>query len=151
MNCLTCNETTTNPKYCSRSCAAKSTNKVHPKRKAKANQCEKCSVPIKPSRKFCDECCKVNWETRTLENCANYKHNHKYIVVRQHAKQVFFKNNPESKCFNCGYIKHIEVCHIKAISNFSLDTPLTVVNSTSNLIGLCPNCHWEFDNNLLTF
>jgi hypothetical protein len=25
------------------------------------------------------------------------------------------------------------------------------VNSLDNLVGLCPNCHWEFDHGLLQF
>jgi predicted restriction endonuclease len=25
------------------------------------------------------------------------------------------------------------------------------INSLTNLVGLCPNHHWEFDNNLLLF
>ncbi|NDG25698.1 MAG: HNH endonuclease [Proteobacteria bacterium] len=46
----------------------------------------------------------------------------------------------------CIYDKHFEVAHIKPISEFSKDTLITIVNDPSNLIPLCPNCHWEFDN-----
>jgi hypothetical protein len=34
-------------------------------------------------------------------------------------------------------------------TSFPLDTPISVVNSLDNLVGLCPNCHWEFDHGLL--
>ena len=51
--------------------------------------------------------------------------------------------------FRSGYDKHYEVCHIKAVSDFSEDTPITVINHIDNLVALCPNHHWEFDNGLL--
>ncbi len=49
-------------------------------------------------------------------------------------------------CEICGYDKHTELAHIKAVSEFSLDTPLKIVHSRENLRILCPNHHWEFDN-----
>jgi predicted HNH restriction endonuclease len=38
------------------------------------------------------------------------------------------------------------VCHIKPISSFEETVYLSVINSQDNLVLLCPNCHWEFDN-----
>ena len=49
-------------------------------------------------------------------------------------------------CMKCGYDKHVEVCHIKPIRQFSEDTLLSVINDKTNLLLLCPNCHWEYDN-----
>ena len=49
-------------------------------------------------------------------------------------------------CAKCGYDKHVELCHIKDIANFDDDSLLSEVNSRNNIIQLCPNCHWEFDN-----
>jgi predicted restriction endonuclease len=51
-----------------------------------------------------------------------------------------------SGCEVCGYNTHVEVCHIKSVSSFSDDTLITEINSIDNLVGLCPNHHWEFDN-----
>jgi len=68
-----------------------------------------------------------------------------YNIVRLRASS----NNNETKCRNCGYDKHIEVCHIKPISKFSLDTLIDVINDPSNITILCRNCHWEFDNGYL--
>lgn len=53
-------------------------------------------------------------------------------------------------CQKCGYSKHIELCHIKAVSDFSKDTQLSIVNHPDNILVLCRNCHWEFDNKLLS-
>ena len=49
-------------------------------------------------------------------------------------------------CEQCGYDKHVEVCHIKPIQSFPSQTAIDIINDISNLIVLCPNCHWEFDN-----
>jgi hypothetical protein len=37
----------------------------------------------------------------------------------------------------------------RSVVSFPGDTALSVVNSLDNLVGLCPNCHWEFDHGLL--
>jgi hypothetical protein len=65
-----------------------------------------------------------------------------YNVVRERARKL----NKETKCQKCGYDKHVEVCHIKPISSFSDDTVIETVNQPENILILCPNCHWEFDN-----
>jgi len=52
-------------------------------------------------------------------------------------------------CRVCGYDKHVEVCHIKAIKSFDDSATFSEVNSIHNLVFLCPNCHWEFDKGLL--
>lgn len=59
------------------------------------------------------------------------------------------KNLLSIPCQNCGYDKHIELCHIKAVSSFGKDEKLSVVNDPNNILVLCRNCHWEFDNELL--
>ena len=64
-------------------------------------------------------------------------------------KQFFFEHNTEHKCAICGYDKHIEVAHIKAVSEFDDNATIGEINAITNLIGLCPNHHWEYDNGLL--
>lgn len=49
-------------------------------------------------------------------------------------------------CNVCGYDKHYEVCHIKSIASFKSNTSVSIINDLTNLIALCPNCHWEHDN-----
>jgi len=58
-------------------------------------------------------------------------------------------NNQKFNCHYCGYSKHIEFCHIKSISDFDDNTTLREINSEHNVVILCPNCHWEFDNNII--
>lgn len=54
-------------------------------------------------------------------------------------------------CTHCGWNHHVQVCHIKSINSFSKDTLVSEVNDKKNLILLCPNCHWLFDNGKLKF
>lgn len=69
--------------------------------------------------------------------------------IRNHAGHIYKNDNSSYICQNCGYDKHVEICHIKPVSDFPGDTLITDINAKENLIGLCPNCHWEFDNGKL--
>jgi len=80
----------------------------------------------------------------------NQQGSNRYARVREHAKRVLrWLNNRKRECVSCGYDKHIEICHIKSISSFDKNVTLNEINDPSNLVLLCPNCHWEFDNGLL--
>jgi 5-methylcytosine-specific restriction endonuclease McrA len=148
--CKQCEKETKNPSFCSRSCSAVYNNKISPKRQL-AGSCYSCSCPIRSTRKFCKPCWKQETAAKdmTLDE-ASYLNHHRsscFALVRSRAREIFRKANKE--CSNCGYKKHVEVCHIKSISSFSPDTLLSVINSKDNLVLLCPNCHWEFDHKML--
>ena len=70
-------------------------------------------------------------------------------IVRKHAHHTFMTSDKPKKCMECGYDKHVEVCHIKSVSEFEEGSLVTEINHIDNLIGLCPTHHWEFDNKLL--
>lgn len=53
------------------------------------------------------------------------------------------------KCAVCGYGKHVEIAHIRPISDFPDSATIKEINDLNNVVGLCPNHHWEFDNGLL--
>ena len=79
---------------------------------------------------------------------AIYEKHHKssaFALVRTRARAIAKKLGLD-KCSNCGYDKHVEIAHIKAISTFDNSTLISVINSKENLMALCPNCHWELDN-----
>ncbi|HLD91434.1 MAG TPA: HNH endonuclease signature motif containing protein [Patescibacteria group bacterium] len=59
------------------------------------------------------------------------------------------KNLTKLPCQKCNYDKHIDLCHIKPIRSFSLDTTLGEINSPENNLVLCLNHHWEFDHGIL--
>lgn len=70
--------------------------------------------------------------------------------IRKQADRVFEKSGIEYKCWLCGYDKHIEIAHIKAVSDFDDSSLISEINDIHNLIPLCPNHHWEFDHNCLS-
>lgn len=154
MLCVNCQKETTNPKFCSRSCAAKYTNKAKPKRKL-TRVCSECTELVKSYR---HTRCAVHWQqykdnlwrNKTLGEYRN-KHSVKgkhpswvNVHVRLFAKSWLKKN--KTACEHCGYDKHVEIAHIQAVTSFPDSALMSEVNSIHNVKMLCPNCHWEFDN-----
>lgn len=131
-------------KFCSHGCSAKYNNVRKIK---KVRHCRNCGSVVDRFRVLCDNCKMTNaWKLTLgeLQSRAKYQCN---AQIRNHGRIVFKNNKPNvTKCERCGYDKHIEICHIKDINKFSPDTPIMTINAIENLIGLCPNCHWEFDN-----
>ncbi len=72
-----------------------------------------------------------------------------YEVVRSRIRKRNINLLKDQSCQVCGYSKHVEICHIKPVSTFNLDTPIDIINASDNILFLCRNCHWELDNNLL--
>ena len=149
MLCLNCQNETSNPKFCCRSCGVSYNNKLNPKRKL-SKKCKHCDVLIPSNRKCCDKHSKIRWSGRGDLTIADaiYKRHHRssaYALIRTRARSIA-KSNGLTSCNKCGYDKHVEIAHIKPISEFSDDTLISVVNDLSNLMPLCPNCHWEMDH-----
>jgi 5-methylcytosine-specific restriction endonuclease McrA len=149
MLCKNCNKETQNPKFCSLSCSASYNNRVNPKRKRNPKYRCKCGKRKKYSALLCRKCRTRENEKTPIKDLYYGNDANKYAGIRGRARTTFFNNNKIPLCKICGYDKHVEVCHIKAINEFSDDTPIGIVNSLNNLIGLCPNCHWEYDHGLL--
>ena len=70
-------------------------------------------------------------------------------AIQKNARKVFFQSFKQRECAVCGYTNHIEIAHIKAVSEFEDNDTIEVINSIDNLIALCPNHHWEYDNGIL--
>jgi hypothetical protein len=149
--CPQCEKSHSNSKFCSRSCAATYNNKRFPKRQPE-NTCKDCEKKISKQRSRCRSCHvkwhseRVWWDGTTLEEAVlRYKGHGKssaFALVRSRARSVM---KTQKTCEWCGYDKHVEVAHRTAISEFSGDTLLSVINDKNNLLALCPNCHWEHD------
>lgn len=147
--CKSCGKQTINPKFCSRSCSTTYINQTHPRRK-KTGVCKKCSTPIRAGWAYCKDCReKRALEDPTLEEVlSTWGDRSLYNNVRHRARNLF---QPKGKpCSICGYSIHVEVCHIQPISTFPLNTRVSVINSSSNIILLCPNHHWELDHGMLS-
>ena len=82
------------------------------------------------------------WNKKSLSNLHSSS---KSVHIRALARNNF-KDLTKKPCANCGYDKHVELCHIKPISSYPETAKISEVNSEKNLIQLCPNCHWELDN-----
>lgn len=157
MICLNCSQETSNPKFCSRSCAAKYNNRAFPKR-ALESICADCKRPCSKSRSYCRSCWKQRQENQFLNRLDTIKlsklqDKRAYQVnsqIRTWARQIYQKSEKPKQCAVCGYDRHYEVCHIKPISDFSPDSLLSDINSLNNLIALCPNHHWELDNGIIS-
>jgi hypothetical protein len=144
--------------YCSSSCAAKINGVKYPKRAVEGN-CKECKIPIQSSRTYCKNCAskilapikgRFYYNDKTLEEATRYgKKASRYCTIREYARKNLLKSGIKKCCQYCGYDKHVEVCHIKSISSFELHTTIKEINDLSNLIYLCPNCHWELDKGML--
>ena len=100
----------------------------------RARTCEACKPPL--------------LRDGTLEQ-AEYAKAHRssaFSYVRALARRAL----ESGECAACGYSKHTEVCHIRPIRDFPITALISEVNDPSNLIRLCPNCHWEFDHGLIS-
>ena len=152
-SCLNCGSST-KTKFCSRSCSTSFNNRVKPKRNPE-HKCIDCGKPINSKRARCREHYLLWLKTKetkdmTLTEAIYDKHHRSsaYALVRTRAR-AFAKKLGLDTCEKCGYDKHVEIAHKKGISTFEGDTLISVINSKENLMALCPNCHWEYDNNLL--
>lgn len=161
MECLTCNKLTKNAKYCSKSCAAKANNKLFPKRKP-SRICTQCNDVVANYRTTLCTIHLEEYKGRSLERfklrtIGEYraflsiqgKHASWTHVHIRHFNRSWNKELRSKPCANCGYSKHVELCHLKPISEFPDSALLSEVNDPINIIQLCRNCHWELDNNLL--
>jgi len=152
-------------KFCNHSCAAKYNNlrrespeKCSRRTLYKICECEQCHCEITLQRvkgksflkrKFCDDCLQYNRNAfkrltkgELFEKRGNWQSARSSI--QKDARKIIKDNNPS--CAICGYSTHIEVAHIKAVSEFDDTSLISEINDRRNLIFLCPNHHWEYDN-----
>lgn len=98
----------------------------------------------------CLNCYTNNLLSKTKEDFQYINKNNKaskHTRIREQARKIAKENGLYEKgCNSCGYTKHVEICHIKPVSSFEDGTLITEINNVSNLVQLCPNCHWEFDH-----
>lgn len=157
-NCLNCGKETNNKKYCSNSCSAKHASRL-PRKKKQVRLCVACGKEIEIGystyKKYCKDCKESRKGTtgtriyRTISDVADPTKKYHHDSVGSHARYAMKLSKTPKVCRVCGYNKHVEVCHIKPIRCFEKNTLLSEVNSLSNLIYLCRNCHWELDEGLL--
>ncbi len=148
--------------FCSRRCSNISRNKDRWKNHIKPSSgiflCSKCGKKRdwRGKSKLCNDCnrniiIEKGKSTTIGEIKQKYKLSSSYWYsspIRGFAKN-WNKNLIFEPCQKCGYNMHTELCHIKPIGEMPDHITLGEINSPSNLIVLCPNHHWEFDNGIL--
>lgn len=159
INCTQCNTETANPKFCSKSCAAIYINKAQPRRR-RETKCIKCDSLTKSYR---HNKCEAHWEAyresvkvEKFQSLTLGEYRNRLSITGKHPSWVnthvrsfaraWLSHLRELPCAHCGYDKHVELAHIKGISSYPDSALMGEVNSESNVIQLCRNCHWEFDN-----
>ena len=150
--------------YCSRSCAVTVNNKIGPRRKAKIRICKVCKTNYTNSisyfsKGYCKICKPKILDSSYYKNISIGQYNNTSYLADKHPswKNAQLRNfnrhwNSDLRglpCQVCNYSAHVELAHIKSISSFDETVLLGVVNSPENILVLCPNHHWEFDNELL--
>lgn len=160
-NCLFCLkefEGDYRKKFCNHTCAGFFNSK---KIYSRTYDCEKCNKSFLLKRKavggfcpkkFCEPCSlEVLFENQTKGSLYGRRKNWQSAnsTLRKHSRRVYTTSGQPQKCKICGYDKHIEISHIKSVKDYPDDAKVLEINSINNLVGLCPNHHWEFDNGRL--
>lgn len=126
--------------FCSSSCAAIFNNKARP-RKLK-------TIKIKKIKKNKPKKNRFSIAALTKEELFKRRKNWQSArsSITNLARKIYAKSNKPKCCSKCGYDKHYQIAHIKGVSEFSNKATVEEINNIDNLVALCPNCHWEFDN-----
>ncbi len=143
--------------FCSKRCSALINNTLRPTRLKK--KCKLCGSLIPSNNTFCTDCYHTKGKFRvhgkdinniSLKEYLKTRKNDasRYNDIRNKARKAI-QHLPQ-KCSKCGYSKHVQAAHVKPISKFPLHTKISTINSVSNIILLCPNCHWEYDHHIKT-
>jgi len=151
-------------KYCNHKCysADKIGRKIERyRRSSKELICNNCNENFAVKKRslyrfeaklFCDDCRHISKSSLyKLTKAELFAKNKNWQSARssvgKHATSVFKRMKSPLLCFICGYSNHVEIAHIKSVSSFSDNTLISEINACSNLVALCPNHYWEFDNN----
>jgi hypothetical protein len=155
-------------KFCDRHCAARFNNfgrQRNPDGKPqgrKQRSCVTCGSPVQGKfKRYCSSMCWPKKKDITLETRGSLQERYSRILpiyswqasrgrINGHAHKVYFRSNRKRECVECGYTRHIHVCHIRAVSDFPPTATIAEINDIANLVALCPNHHWEYDHGFLT-
>ena len=138
-------------KFCGSSCAAKFNSPNQTKLPRKSNFCPQCGKQMVNRTRRCRNCylkSRLSLLPRTKKNVFDSSKTWQAArsIIQRSARDVFELSSLPKQCKVCGYKKHYEVCHIKAVASFPDTATIGEINAIDNLKALCPTHHWEFDN-----
>lgn len=122
-------------------------NPQTPKRKLKG-RCRICQTSIHSNRTFCSDCWGGPYLGASKEEALT-QDTQRYRRIRSQARIIAKRLGLLDQCVVCGYTAHVEICHKKPIQAYPPDAHMSEINDLSNLVGLCPNHHWELDHGLI--
>ncbi|MCO6501383.1 MAG: HNH endonuclease [Vicingus serpentipes] len=141
-------------KFCSRSCANTHNNLKIKSSSENRRICPLCGKKKNTYSTLCIKCFNKSKEIITsltkgelFDKYRNWQSARS--TIQSNARKVLIESGREMKCVECEYSLHVDCCHIKDVSEFSSDSLISEINDTNNLVWLCKNHHWEFDNELL--
>lgn len=141
--CLRCDKITINEKFCNIECATQFNSKL----REKLNYCIDCDNLIQNNSTQCRTChissISRDWSKVTLSQLKIELKGQAHARIRQLARRIYKLSGRPQICSACGYDKHYEVAHIKAINSFSNNTLISTINDVANLQAFCRNHHWE--------
>lgn len=159
--CSYCQKETSNPKFCSRSCATSSSNKTSPRRK-KTKKCRNCGKIIYSEYIYCsNECLKDIQKLRPKLSKEELKKANVRNVIkwRQRLKEraVEYKGG---KCQICGYSKCIKAFDFHHLQPEHKDFSIsrdgncrswdTIKPELDKCALVCSNCHREIHAEVAT-
>ena len=155
-------------KFCNQSCSATFNNKNYPRKKKekeykpnvvrkefRITNCQKCNIEIKlellsdkrhySSSKYCLECRKTHsknivsssTKAELFDRSKNWQSARS--AIRKHAERIMKASDLIPECKVCKYSTHVEICHIKPVSDFKDEALIKEINDINNLVYLCPN------------
>lgn len=144
--------------YCSSACLNRASQKRW-KMKTK-KKCPTCDEMIMKKSRKCRQCAANDRAGDDIKKMTIGEYQSRGSIIDKHPSwknshirgfaRSWNKNLLSIGCQKCGYSKHVEIAHIKPVSSFSDNSTLWEVNCPENIFILCPNCHWEFDNRLIS-
>lgn len=159
--------------FCSRSCSATFNNKGKQRNPPKIRICKQCKSEYTYNRTlntqtFCSDCFSklgiekgngTNLISEQIKQLSIGDYRNRESVKDKHPSWLHSNIRNQCRSWNkgidingcqvCGYKVHTELCHIKPIASFENTAKLSEINHPDNILVLCPNHHWEFDNNII--
>jgi hypothetical protein len=123
-------------------------SRSQPKERAKIDYKSKlcsCGNFMCQTSKQCIECASKRVYQSPNNMLSEMNKKHRGRMIRYHCR-LAHALDLSSPCEKCGYDKHVELHHIRPVSDFPLDATIAEVNNRSNILLVCPNCHWEVHN-----
>jgi len=145
--------------FCSRSCSAKVTNKIHPKRKPE-HKCKECEKPITANYRYCSLTCRnrSKYKRRVERGTVDTNSSSKRVTNYRRELKIRMVNELGGKCKICGFDKYpcsLQFHHInQSDKSFNISDSIRAyrknIEELKKCILLCNNCHTALHNGFLT-